>query len=167
MSDSFLSLFHKILKIYSIIHQITHMLIGSFYWKYVTQLPSSEMPTKILHNPKFFPYFKNCRGCIDGSHIKSWVPEEAAIRYRNRKGFISQNVLAACDFDMCFIYLMSRWEGSAADSHVFENARILGLSLDEGNFYLADAGFPLCNMLLIPYWGVRYHLKEWSQDNQK
>jgi len=28
--------------------------------------------------------------------------------------------------------------------------------------YLADADFPHCDQLLIPYRGVRYHLAEWG-----
>ncbi|KAF4610218.1 hypothetical protein D9613_010342 [Agrocybe pediades] len=60
-----------------------------------------------------------------------------------------------------------RWEGSAADSRIFEYARKQDLSLPSGYYFLADAGFPLCDMLLTPYRGVRYHLKEWAQGNQK
>jgi hypothetical protein len=32
-----------------------------------------------------------------------------------------------------------------------------------GKYYLADAGYPLCDKLLVPYRGVRYHLAEWSR----
>jgi hypothetical protein len=33
--------------------------------------------------------------------------------------------------------------------------------------YLADAGFPLCDGLLVPYRGVRYHLKEWGRASER
>jgi hypothetical protein len=33
------------------------------------------------------------------------VLADAMARYRNRKGFIGQNVLAACNFAMLFVYL--------------------------------------------------------------
>ena len=88
---------------------------------------------------------------IDGSHIDAYVPDESVARYQNRKGGISQNVLAICDFDMKFTYVLSGWEGSAADSTVYADARRKGLSLPHGKFFLADAGFPLCDTLLIPY----------------
>lgn len=130
-------------------------------------LPVDEIPAKIRENPKFTPYFDQCRGAMDGSHFHSWVREEATIRYRNRKGFISQNVLAICDFDLRFTYLLSGWEGSASDSRIYEYARHTDLTLPDGCFFLADAGFPLCDMLLTPYRGVRYHLKEWGRGNQK
>jgi len=97
----------------------------------------------------------------------SWVKDEATIRCCNRKGFISQNVLAICDWDLRFLYLLSGWEGSAADSRIFEYACQKDLRLPCGYYFLADAGFPTCDMLVTPYRGVRYHLKEWSCGNQR
>ena len=32
-----------------------------------------------------------------------------------------------------------------------------------GRYYIADAGFALCDTLLTPYRKVRYHLKEWGR----
>jgi len=37
------------------------------------------------------------------------------------------------------------------------------LSIPEGKYYLADAGYPLCDALLVPFRGVRYHLREWEK----
>lgn len=34
-------------------------------------------------------------------------------------------------------------------------------------YFLADAGFPICDMLATLYRGVRYHLKELSRRNQR
>ena len=42
--------------------------------------------------------------------------------YQNQKGFLSQNVLAACTFNMHFCYVLPGWEGSASDGHVFDDA---------------------------------------------
>ena len=55
---------------------------------------------------------------------------------RNRKGVISQNVLAACNFDLEFIYVLSGWEGSAHDSKVLQDAltrRTNRLQVPEGD----------------------------------
>ena len=41
--------------------------------------------------------------------------------YRGRKGIPTFNVLAWCDFDMCFTFV-SGWEGSAHDTRVFLHA---------------------------------------------
>ena len=102
-------------------------------------------PPYIEKNYRLFPYFKNCRGAIDGSHVDAYVSDEAVARYRNRKGGVSQNILAVCDFYMKFTYVLSGWEGSAADSTVYTDARLKGLSLPPGKYFFADAGFPLCD----------------------
>ena len=59
------------------------MLVGSFYKKYVKLLPIDQVPLAIRNDPKFYLYFKNCRGAIDGSQFNSWVAEEATVRCRN------------------------------------------------------------------------------------
>lgn len=100
---------------------------------------------------------------IDGSLLDAFVSEADMACYQSRKGQISTNLFAACQFCLLFCYLLSRWEGSAADSRVFDNARQTDFPILPGKYYLADAGFPLCNALLVPYRGVKYHLKEWEQ----
>jgi hypothetical protein len=39
--------------------------------------------------------------------------------------------------------------------------------IPDGKYYLADAGFPNCKVLLVPYRGVRYHLNEWARADQR
>lgn len=51
-------------------------------------------------------------------HIPAHVPAKDQSRFRNRRGVLSQNVLAACTFDLKFIFIYPGWEGSAADSRV-------------------------------------------------
>ena len=117
---------------------------------------------EIQENAKLFPFFKNCLGAVDGTHIKVNPPATDRARYRDRKTGTSTNVLAACTFDMRFCYVLSGREGSAADGLVFEDARKHGFIIPPRKFYLADAGFGTCNALLVPYRGVRYHLREWA-----
>jgi hypothetical protein len=64
--------------------------------------------------------------------------------------------------DMRFLYVLPGWEGSASDGRVFQDARTTVFHVLKGKFYLGDAGYPNCNALLVPYHGVRYHLKEWG-----
>ena len=61
--------------------------------------------------------------------------------------------------------MFSGWEGSITDSTMFNDARITDLYVltASGRYYLADAGFPNSISLMLPYRGVRYHLREWSQ----
>lgn len=154
------------------ISKIFHRLLGkitsvAFYNRYI-KLPShNQVPPEIQSNPKLYPFFRHCLGALDGSHIDAFVPDNMLARYRDRKGRLSQNVLAACTFDMRFSYVLSGWEGSAADGRIFDNARHNGFAIPPGKFYLADAGFPLCDALLVPYRGVRYHLQEWGRAPQR
>jgi hypothetical protein len=53
-----------------------------------------------LENPSFWPHFNDCIGAIDGTHIKMVVPNRTKIPHLNRHNETSQNVMAACDFDM-------------------------------------------------------------------
>ena len=101
-------------------------------------------------------------GAIDGSHIPISTPASLHAVYRNRKGFLSQNALFICDFDLKFTYMLTRWEGSATDAHVFDDTSNTDLNIPPSKFLLADAGYPLQPSLLVPYQGVRYHLAEWG-----
>ncbi|XP_042487724.1 uncharacterized protein LOC122067929 [Macadamia integrifolia] len=85
--------------------------------------PSVAVHHRITNNEgRFYPYFKDCIGAIDGSHIPAWVHLSDHPRFRDRKGDISQNILAACDFDMKYTYILSGWEGSASDARILDNA---------------------------------------------
>ncbi|RZB75482.1 hypothetical protein D0Y65_034087 [Glycine soja] len=84
-------------------------------------------------------------------------------RYRNRKGDVSTNVLAACGPDLRFIYVLPGWEGSAGDSRVLRDAlrRQNKLEIPTGKYFLVDAGYTNGPGFLAPYRGTRYHLNEW------
>ncbi|XP_023636147.1 putative nuclease HARBI1 [Capsella rubella] len=82
------------------------------------------------------------------------VHNSEAPSYRNRKGVISQNVLAVCNFDMEFIYVLSGWEGSAHDSKVLYDAL--------SKFYLADCGFANRRKFLAPFRATKYHLQDFT-----
>ncbi|KAJ7659057.1 hypothetical protein DFH06DRAFT_902339, partial [Mycena polygramma] len=53
------------------IYTVLHLLTGSFYRKHL-HLPPDETPPEIKDNPKLYPYFRNARGAIDGSHFHAW-----------------------------------------------------------------------------------------------
>ncbi|KAM3364275.1 hypothetical protein ACQJBY_014556 [Aegilops geniculata] len=75
-----------------------------------------------LENPAFWPHFNDCIGAIDGTHVNVVVDKSKRIPYLNRHNETSQNVLAVCDFDMRFTFVMSGWPGSAHDMRVFKDA---------------------------------------------
>src|SRR6266540_2234973 len=76
-----------------------------------------------LTKPRFWSHFKDAIGAIDGTHITVIVPERGKVKYTNRKGYTSQNVLAICDFDMRFTFVVAGWPGSVHDTRVWTDAR--------------------------------------------
>jgi len=144
------------------------LTLPKIYYELV-ELPTanSPVPEEIRRNTNFFPFFKDCIRAIDGTLIIMHVPEVLCTAYRNQKGNISQNVLAATMISMMFTYVLPGWEGSAVDSHVFDNAHATNFDIPVGWYYLADTGYANCDALLVPYRGVRYHLKEWGNAAEK
>jgi DDE superfamily endonuclease len=123
-----------------------------FYTKYVKQLQSSATSASYLYkNPRLYPFFKDAISAIDGSHIHLSAPSSLHTACRNWKGQLSQNCLFCCSFDIIFTYAMTGWEGSASDACVFESGLNYDLKIPEGTYLLADAGFPHCKQLLVPY----------------
>ena len=139
-----------------------------FYTKYVKQ-PTADDPLSSFFkdDSKMWPFFRHALGAIDGSHIPFYPPASEREIYRNRKGFCSQNGLFCCTFSLYFSYSLTGWEGSSSDARVFEDAITSDLVVPSGYYLLADAGFPHCKELLIPYRGKRYHLQEWGRANLK
>ena len=135
-----------------------------FYTNHM-KLPDNSVPSEIQWNSKFFPYFKDALGAIDGSHIHFSPSAQTREIYHNWKGFISQNCSFACLFSLRFCYALTGWEGPATDAQLWDDAINSSFVVPEGKYYLADAGFPACDQLLLPYWGVHYHLAEWGRAN--
>lgn len=61
----------------------------------------------------------NCIGAIDGTHIHVSLPLEEQPCFIGKKGIATQNIMAACEFDMCFTFTLPGWEGSAHDTRIF------------------------------------------------
>ncbi|XP_035551106.1 uncharacterized protein LOC118349685 [Juglans regia] len=97
----------------------------------------------IQGNPKHYPWF------------------EATNAYLSRHQQVSQNVLAACDFDMKFTFIYAGWEGTAHDARLFMDALSLpGIDFSlppEGYYYLVDSAFPCTRGFMPLYPRVRYH----------
>ncbi|KNE92679.1 hypothetical protein PSTG_13892 [Puccinia striiformis f. sp. tritici PST-78] len=135
--------------------------------KFFIQPSHETIPHQIQTNPKFSPFFDKCLGALDGVHIPASVPAHKTAPYRNRKGFLSQNVLGVCDFGMRFTYMRVGWEGTAHDARVLRDARSKDFKIRQGFFYLADAGYGLLRNILVPYRGTRYHLREQALAGQR
>ena len=122
---------------------------------------------KICCSHKMWPFFQHALRAIDGSHIPCAPPPTECTMYRNRKGFLSQNCLFACSFDLKFVFGYTGWEGSATDNQVWEVVLECGLNILGSHNFLADAGYADDSWLLLPYHGIRYHLAKWNRASQK
>ncbi|KAH7844630.1 hypothetical protein Vadar_030103 [Vaccinium darrowii] len=133
----------------------------------LVQPSGQEVPPEILNSNRFYPYLKDCIGAVDCTHVRVKVSNEEVPRFRGRKDYPSQNVLAACLFDCKFTYVLPGWEGSASDSRIINNAltREDKLRVPPGKYYLVDAGFMLRPGFLAPYRasGVEAHYSFRSQ----
>jgi DDE superfamily endonuclease len=133
--------FHQVL-------QAIHRLIPI----YIKHPNPKITPNAIKHNSQFNSFFNDCIGAMDGTHIAAKVLDEVAPAFRNRKGYISQNVMATCDFDnLIFTYVLAGWEGSQHDGAVLESAFEHGFEIPAGKYYLGDAGYGLTPYCLTPY----------------
>ncbi|XP_077230966.1 uncharacterized protein LOC143864035 [Tasmannia lanceolata] len=101
--------------------------------------PSPDTPPQTRANRSLYPYFK---------------------------GWTSQNVLAACDFDLKFTFVQVGWEGSASDSRILGKtlADERGIICHPGKYYLVDGGFPLLSHFITTFRKTRYHLNEFRSN---
>ncbi|GJX56419.1 VIER F-box protein 2 [Tanacetum coccineum] len=52
---------------------------------------SFPIPPQIMNDKRYMLYFKDCIGCIDGTHIGACIPEAQQVRYIGRKGIPTFN----------------------------------------------------------------------------
>ncbi|KAL6293892.1 hypothetical protein ACE6H2_002034 [Prunus campanulata] len=55
-----------------------------------------RVPKKIKDDNRYWPYFKDCIGAIDGTHVPVVVPRQRQVPYIGRKGITTQNIMAVC-----------------------------------------------------------------------
>jgi hypothetical protein len=129
-------------------------------------LPSDTTGDEIERDDKRWPYFADCIGALGGTLIEVWISHKEQAPWKSRKGSISQNVLAVCDFKMNFLYVLAGWEGSASDGRVLADAKLKGFQAPAGRYYVADAGYSNSNPTLVPYPKVRHEQAQAMQKPQ-
>lgn len=117
-------------------HRVLNAII-SLEDQYIIQPSGDTVQREIQTNRRFYPFFKDCIGALDGTHVRVKVPSKDSPRYRGRKGYPTINVLAACTFNLKFTYVLSGWEGTASDSRVLKDAltREDKLTIPYGNLF--------------------------------
>lgn len=118
------------------IHHYFHIVLKAILSLYIefVKPQDTSLPFEIQNNPRFFPWFEDFIGAIDGTHVRASVPIEMQDRFRGRKGVTTQNVLGVVDYDLKFTYVLAGWEGSAHDSRVLGDALRRGFKVPEGTF---------------------------------
>ncbi|PKI35895.1 protein ALP1-like [Punica granatum] len=125
-----------------------------------------DVQPEIQRCRKWYPFFKNCFGAIDGTHVAACVPSSVRGTYRNRNNEITQNVLVAYSHDMMFTHVVTGWEGSAHDLRLLSDAATLqSFPAPYGEqYYVVDAGFPNIPGYMAPYKGQMYHRCDFNDD---
>jgi hypothetical protein len=73
-----------------------------------------------------------------------------------------------CNFDIEFLYILARWEGSAHDGTVLRDAQYnKGFKTPLKRYWLRDAGYSNTDTVLVLYRSTRYHLKEQQLGGKK
>ncbi|GJY47844.1 putative nuclease HARBI1 [Tanacetum coccineum] len=102
-------------------------------------------------------------------HIKSLMIKD--ICRTSRKGIPTFNVMAVCDFDLCFTFISVGWEGSTHDTRVFllaiNNRSMNFPKPPEGKYHLVDKGYPDRKGYLVPYPKTRYHKSQFENEPPK
>ena len=106
-----------------------------FYMAHVKMPAQDDIQLEIRNNLRFWPYFKDAIGALDESHIHAAPPAKDRGAFQNRKGFVSQNCLFACSFNLQFTYSLTGWEGPATDAHVFQDAHEKDLHIKKANIF--------------------------------
>jgi len=145
---------HIVAEVCEVMRSVNHLLM-------VVPDATTPVEARISDSNKYFTHFRDCIGCWDGTFVPAHVTGKDLTggAFRDRKRNLSQNVLGVVNFDVTFQYVLAGWEGSAHDSRVLQDARRKGLPFVVGKFHLGDAGYALTMRCLVPYRGVRYHLK--------
>ena len=157
---------HSGATISAIVHEVNNCLTAVRHLIYKPAKEGDPVASQIANFAKFTPFFDDCIGALDGTHIPAVVEPHLRVRFGNRKKFVSQNVLGVANFDLTFAYALYGWEGSAHDSRVADDAKTKGLPMIPDKYYLGDGGYGLKKHILTPYRGERCNIIEFNLNGQ-
>ncbi|XP_058228352.1 uncharacterized protein LOC131336499 isoform X2 [Rhododendron vialii] len=97
----------------------------------------------------------DCIGAMDGTHVFCKPKPKDAKKFWRRKGGHTTNIIAVCDFDLCFTFASPGWEGAMHDYLIFKEC-VHGKGKNkfphppEGKYYLVDGGYPNAKGYMAP-----------------
>ncbi|XP_056844654.1 uncharacterized protein LOC130496551 isoform X1 [Raphanus sativus] len=129
---------------------------------------STKMPRETIQRRKlwYMPFFEDCIGALEGTHLPVRPPSDNPEPYKGRKGELTINVLVICNLKMRFIYAYVGVSGKAHDTKVlthFATHESFFLHPPDGKYYLVDSGYPTRTGYLGPHRRTRYHLDQFSR----
>ncbi|XP_048489867.2 uncharacterized protein LOC125491839 [Beta vulgaris subsp. vulgaris] len=135
-----------------------------------------ETPPEIQSNIKYWPFFKDCVGAIDGTLIQSVVADDVGRAFRDRHGEKTWNVMDVCSLNMLVTHINVGYEGSAHDTTVWRrslgDARMGFPHPPSGKYYVVDSAYPNTLGYLSPYlvpglrWKVLKSMPQMDEANQ-
>lgn len=136
--------------------QIADAVFKSLWESFMIQpstIPDLQVSNKLRH-------FQGAFGCLDGCHIPIVPIRESHTRWRNRKGFLSTNVMAVCDCtdSLLFTTVVVGAEGCGSDSTIFKHC-VGSIDWLKNGFLLADAGYALSHYMPQPPTTERWRLE--------
>ncbi|KAL6338241.1 hypothetical protein AAG906_018504 [Vitis piasezkii] len=140
---------HSSQTIHKYFHEVLVAMVN--FSKEMITPPSFNDSSNGISNRRLRQIFKDAVGAIDGTLIHACIPTNQQVPYRGRgRGECFQNVMAVCDFDMIFRFVVVGWEGTAHDSRVLTET----IRNPQHNFPMPPSGF------MAPYRNVRYWLSD-------
>ncbi|XP_060200564.1 uncharacterized protein LOC132628817 [Lycium barbarum] len=86
-------------------HVVLRAILG-LYEIFIKQPDGSQVPSEIASNQRFYPYFKDCIGAIDGTHVRIKFSQSEAPKYRERKDYLLYLAFSEHEYDMYLTIVM-------------------------------------------------------------
>jgi len=130
-----------------IIHRVTNAIVRQMrrFINFPRNREETQQTKEDFHDVARFP---QVLGAIDGTLIAISTPSEDEHLYVSRKGGHSLNVLAICNANLKFTYVVSKYPGSTNDAFVWGNSNLQTL-FENGDirdgWLLGDSGYVSIN----------------------
>ena len=160
---------HSVSTTSATIHEVKDAIMKCLHLEIRQPIQNANIHESIHGDPKFSGFFDDAIGAVDGTLTDVSVDKDdpSNVSFICRKGYHAFNNIGFVDWDMLFTYFRAGWEGSGHDSKVYKDALLHGLIRRIHEYYLGDNAYKLTMYCLVPYKGVRYHLKEFSLGDRK